>query len=73
MLLSLKPIRDPCVMDLRIKSNARIEMRTCRIFRGEKFIADKEKWNGKLTVIETLTDTEKKSNGQKASEQRLYI
>lgn len=40
---------------------------------GEEFIADKEKWNGRLTVIEILTDTEKKSNSEKTSEQRLYI
>lgn len=53
--------------------HGRIETRTCRIFGGEEFITDKEKWNGGLTVIEILTDIQKKSNGQKTSEQRLYI
>ena len=47
--------------------HGRIESRVCRIFRGEELIADREKWNGNLTVIEILTSTEKKS------EQRLYI
>lgn len=51
----------------------RIESRTCRIYRGEELIVDREKWNGRLTVIEILTDTEKKYGGQSASEQRLYI
>ena len=53
--------------------HGRIVSRACRIFRGEELIADKEKWNGKLTVIEILTDTVKKSDGQHVSEQRLYI
>ena len=43
--------------------HGRIESRVCRIFRGEELIADREKWNGNLTVIEILT----------SSEQRLYI
>ena len=51
----------------------RIESRVCRIFRGEELIADREKWNGNLTVIEILTSTEKKSDGRSTSEQRLYI
>lgn len=34
----------------------RIQTRTCRIFRRKEFIADEEKWNGILTVIEILTD-----------------
>lgn len=39
--------------------HGRIESRVCRIFRGEELIADREKWNGNLTVIEILTSTEK--------------
>lgn len=51
----------------------RIESRTCRIFRGEELIADKEKRGGNLTVIEILTSTEKKPDGKVTSEQRLYV
>lgn len=53
--------------------HGRIETRTCRTYRGEELIADREKWNGKLTVIEILTTTEKKSGGERTSEQRLYV
>ena len=53
--------------------HGRIESRICRIYRGEELIADREKWNGNLTVIEILTSTEKKSDGRSTSEQRLYI
>lgn len=53
--------------------HGRIELRICRIYRGEGLIADREKWNGRLTVIEMLTSAEKKSGGHCASEQRLYI
>lgn len=58
---------DPCL------EHGRIESRTCRIYHGEEFIADREKWNGRLTVIEILTNTTKKSDGRNTSEQRLYI
>ncbi len=53
--------------------HGRIESRICRIYRGEELIADQKKWNGRLTVIEILTDTTKKSDGRNTSEQRLYI
>ena len=53
--------------------HGRIETRVCRVFRGEDLIADREKWNGDLTVIEIRTDTERKSNGQKSSERRFYV
>lgn len=53
--------------------HGRIESRACRIYEGAELIADREKWNGDLTVIEILTSTEKKSNGSHASERRLYI
>lgn len=36
--------------------HGRIETRTCRIFRGEDLIVDREKWDGNLTVIEIRTD-----------------
>ena len=41
--------------------HGRIETRTCRVFRGDDLMEDREKWNGRLTVIEILTDTCKKS------------
>lgn len=53
--------------------HGRIETRICRTYRGEELIADREKWDGKLTVIEILTTTEKKSDGKRTSEQRLYV
>lgn len=53
--------------------HGRIETRTCRTYRGEELIADREKWNGRLTVIEILTTTEKKSDGKRTSERRLYV
>ena len=53
--------------------HGRIETRTCRLFRGDDLIEDREKWNGNLTVIEILTETCRKSNGQETSERRLYI
>ena len=53
--------------------HGRIESRVCCIYCGEELIADREEWNGNLTVIEILTSTEKKSDGRSTSEQRLYI
>ncbi len=35
--------------------------------------ADKEKWNGRLTVIEICTSTERKSDNRKSHERRFYI
>lgn len=37
------------------------------------FIADKEKWNGRLMVIQVDTVTERKSNDQTSLEKRLYL
>lgn len=51
-----------------ILEHSRIETWVCQGFRGEDLIADREKWNGNLTVIEIRTDTERKSGGQKTSE-----
>lgn len=53
--------------------HGRIETRVCRIFLGNNLIADREKWNGDLMVIEIRTATERKSNSQKSSERRFYI
>ncbi len=54
-------------------AHGRITSRTCRIYRGEELIVDKEKWQGKPTVVEVLTETTVKSTGQHVSEQRLYV
>ncbi len=54
-------------------THGRITSRTCRIYRGEELIVDKEKWRGKLTVVEVLTGTTVKSTGKHVSEQRLYV
>lgn len=53
--------------------HGRIETRLCRVFRGEDLIADREKWNGNLRVIEIRTATERKSDGRKSSERRFYV
>lgn len=53
--------------------HGRIETRVCRVYRGEELIVDKEKWNGRLTVIQEDTVTERKSNGQTSFEKRLYL
>lgn len=60
-------VEDPCL------DHGRIETRTCRVYRGEELITDKEKWNGHLTVIQVDTVTERKANSQTSSEKRLYL
>lgn len=59
--------KGPCL------EHGRIETRTCRVFRGEDLVVDREKWNGNLTVIEIRTDTERKPDGRKSSERRFYV
>ena len=53
--------------------HGRIESRTSKTFSGDTLIKDKEKWNGTLTVLEANSLTEKKSDGKKSSEIRLYL
>lgn len=53
--------------------HGRIETQTYQIFRGEDLIADREKWDGNLTVIEIRADTERKSDGQKSSDLKFYV
>lgn len=55
-----------------IWEHSRIETWVCQGFRGEDLIADREKWNGNLAVIEIRTDTERKSGGQKTSEGPMF-
>ena len=54
-------------------NHGRIETRTYRIYDGMDLIVDKEKWGGKMSVIEYLSDTIKKSTGEHSSEKRLYV
>lgn len=44
-----------------------------RIYHREALITEKDKWTWNLTVVEILTETIKKSDGQHSSEQRLYF
>ena len=53
--------------------HGRIETRTYRVFDGLDIIADKEKWGGKMTIIEYVSDTVKKSSGAQTTEKRLYV
>ena len=54
-------------------SHGRIETRTYRIYDGLDMIADKDKWGGRLTVVEYICDTVKKSTQLRTSEKRLYV
>ena len=53
--------------------HGRIETRNYRVFDGTDLIANKEKWNGNLTVIEYECETVKKSTGSCTAEKRLYV
>ena len=53
--------------------HGRIETGTYRIYDGLEIIADKEKWDGNMTVVEYEADTVRKSTGVRTSEKRLYV
>lgn len=53
--------------------HGRIETRSYRVFKGTDLIANKEKWNGNLTIIEYECETIKKSTGACTIEKRLYV
>ena len=54
--------------------HGRIETRTYnRIHDGLGMIADKEKWGGRMTVVEYESDTVLKSTGARSTERRLYV
>lgn len=53
--------------------HGRIETRTYRVHDGLDLIADKEKWGGRMTVVEYESDTVFKSTGARSSERRLYV
>ena len=53
--------------------HGRIETRTYRVYDGLEVIADKEKWGGRLTIIEYDADSVRKSTGARTSEKRLYV
>ena len=50
-----------------------IETGTYRIYDGLEIIADKEKWDGNITIVEYEADTVRKSTGVRTSEKRLYV
>lgn len=51
----------------------RIETRTYRIHDGLAMIVDREKWGGRMTVVEYESDTVSKSTGAHSTERRLYV
>lgn len=54
-------------------SHGRIETRTYKVYDGEALIVDKEKWGGRLTVVEVISETIKKSTGVHSIEIRLFV
>lgn len=48
-------------------------MQPSRLLHGTDLIANKEKWNGNLTIIEYECETVKKSTGSCTTEKRLYV
>ena len=53
--------------------HGRIETRIYRIHDGLAMIADREKWGGRMTVVEYESDTISKSTGAHSTERRLYV
>jgi len=53
--------------------HGRIERRTYNVYDGLELIADKEKWGGKLTVVEFISNCIRKSTGAETTETRLYV
>ena len=53
--------------------HGRIETRTYRIHDGLAMIADREKWGGRMTVVEYESDTVSKSTGTHSTERRPYV
>ena len=53
--------------------HGRIEIRTSRIYDGLEIIADRERWDGNMTIIKYEADTVSKSTGARTSEKRLYV
>ena len=54
-------------------NHGRIETRTYRVYDGLDIIADKEKWGGNLTIIESTSYTIRKKTGEQTTEKRLYV
>ena len=53
--------------------HGRIETRIYRIYDGQNFIVDKEKWGGNMTIVEYESHTIKKKTGESTTEKRLYV
>ena len=54
-------------------SHGRIETRTYKVYDGEALIVDKEKWGGRLTVVEVISETINKSTGVRSTERRFFV
>ena len=53
--------------------HGRIEARTYSIYDGLDVIADRQKWDGDMTIVAYKSDTVNKSSGVATSENRLYV
>lgn len=53
--------------------HGRIERRTYNVYDGLELIADKDKWGGNLTVVESVSRCTRKSTGAETTETRLYV
>ena len=56
-----------------VLEHGRIETREYRAYDGHGIIADRDRWGGNLTVVEFLSETVRKSTGDRTSERRLYV
>lgn len=56
-----------------VLEHGRIEERTYNIYDGLTLIADKDKWNGSMTVVESVSRTIRKATGVCTVERRLYV
>lgn len=56
-----------------VLEHGRIETREYRAYDGHGIIADRDRWGGNLAVVEFLSETVRKSTGDRTSERRLYV
>lgn len=54
-------------------AHGRIESRTCRVFDGRGLLRGNPRWDSSLTVVEVLAHTQRKTDGEQASDRRLYL
>ena len=53
--------------------DGRIERRVWGMFGGNEVIGEREKWNGDVRVVEIGSGRERKCEGEKSWERRLYV